>query len=187
MPSPLAGGRRTVPQGWRELEDLREEGLVGDLGVSNFSVAQLESLMAEARVAPAVNQLELHPLDTRGAALADFGRERGLATIAYAPLARGKLKKSQNLERIAQRHGKTVSHVILRWHLQRGRCVIPKSGREERIRENFDVWDFELPDEDLRIVDRQNQGRSALKAKFEVDAEGWVIERGRGWAYEELG
>jgi diketogulonate reductase-like aldo/keto reductase len=171
---PVSG--RTA-RGWEELESLVDEGLIRAAGVSNFEEGQLARLLAEGSLKPLVNQLEIHPHRTREG-LAAFCRQRGVMVTAHSPLARGSLNRSRNLAAIAERLGRSVPQVILRWHLQKGRGVIPKSGDPARILENSRILDFELPEADVRILDRQNQDRSVLKWRFRTDAEGYVIDEG---------
>lgn len=164
---------------WRELEGFFAEGLAKGIGVCNFSLPQLDWLMGEAQVRPMANQIELHPHLAREA-LAKGCLERGVAVTSYSPLARGRLSESQNLIRVASRHHKTVSQVILRWHLQKGYAPIPKAGEPARIRENLGAFDFSLPLEDMRILDRQDQGRSIFTRKLPADEDGFVIEPAPG-------
>ena len=164
---------------WREIEGLMAEGLVKSAGVSNFDEAQLERIFQAAAIKPAVNQVELHPHKSRESLMA-FCQSLKVAVTAYCPLARGQLIKSQNLIRIAEQLNRTVAQVILRWHVQKGRSVIPKSSDPERIRENCRIFDFELPPEHMKILDRQNQDRSVLTPKFPMDPEGWVIDEENG-------
>jgi diketogulonate reductase-like aldo/keto reductase len=164
---------------WRDLEGLVAEGLIKGAGVSNFEEAQLERLFELAEIKPVDNQVEVHPHRSRRSLMAMCER-LGVKVTAYCPLARGQLNKSQNLIRVAERLGRTVPQVILRWHLQKGRGVIPKSGDPERIRENARLFDFELTPADTRVLDRQNQDRSVLTPKFPLDSDGYVIDEAHG-------
>jgi 2,5-diketo-D-gluconate reductase A len=133
---------------YRALERLQQEGRARSIGVSNFAVEHLERLLAETGVVPAVNQVELHPRLPQEE-LRAFGSAHGIVTEAWSPLARGRLLEEPVLARIAARHGVSPAQVVLRWHVQNGVVVIPKSVTPERIRQNIDVLGFELDDEDL--------------------------------------
>jgi 2,5-diketo-D-gluconate reductase A len=142
---------------WRAFERIHEEGLVRTIGVSNFRAEDLERLEQEAETRPTVNQVELHPrLQQRD--LRDWHVEHGIATEAWSPLAQGKLLSDATIAEIAERHGKTPAQAILRWHLQIGNVVIPKSVTPQRIGENIDVFDFELSEEDLTAIGGLDSG-----------------------------
>ncbi|MDQ0470248.1 aldo/keto reductase [Labrys wisconsinensis] len=132
---------------WRAFARLKEEGRVRSIGVSNFTIAHLERLQRESGIVPAVNQVELHPRFQQ-TALRRFQEKAGIATESWSPLGQGTLLQDPVLKAIAARHGKTTAQVIIRWHLDSGLIVIPKSVTPARIRENFDVFDFELSPED---------------------------------------
>jgi 2,5-diketo-D-gluconate reductase A len=146
---------------WRALVRLREEGRARSIGVSNFTVAHLRRLFDETGVVPAVNQIELHPRFQQ-AELRAFHAEHGIATESWSPLAQGKLVGDPTIETIARKHGKTTAQVIIRWHLDLGLVVIPKSSRPERIRENADVFDFRLDEEDLARIDGLDRATGRL-------------------------
>jgi 2,5-diketo-D-gluconate reductase A len=133
---------------WRAFERLYEEGRSRTIGVSNFRIEDLEQLEREAETQPTVNQIELHPHFPQADLRAWHG-EHGIATEAWSPLAQGELLVNEAVAAVAARHGKTPAQAILRWHLQLGNVVIPKSVTPARIRENFDLFDFELSDEDM--------------------------------------
>ncbi|MDP5227416.1 MULTISPECIES: aldo/keto reductase [Arthrobacter] len=137
---------------WKALEKIFSDGRVRAIGVSNFEPDQLEQLLTEATVVPAVNQVELHPA-LQNRAVQAFGAERGIATEAWSPLAQGAALKDPSVLAIAEKHGRTPAQVILRWHLQQGRVVIPKSVTPSRIAENLDVFGFELSAEELTTID----------------------------------
>ncbi|KRV51228.1 oxidoreductase [Wenjunlia vitaminophila] len=144
---------------WTALERIHAEGRAKAIGVSNFQVPHLRRLIGETSVVPAVNQVELHPwLQQRE--LREFHAEHGIATEAWGPLGRGgDLLREPTLVRIAERHGRSVAQVMLRWHLQLGNIAIPKSVTPSRIRENIDVFDFTLDDEDLAAVAELDSGQ----------------------------
>ncbi|WP_164234024.1 aldo/keto reductase [Microbacterium hydrocarbonoxydans] len=144
--------RGTYPETWRALERLYAEGRVGAIGVSNFEPEHLERIATESGIVPAVNQVELHPaLQNRAVVAANSAR--GIVTEAWSPLAQGAVLGEQSVADIAARHGKTPAQIVLRWHLQQGRVVIPKSVTPARIAENIDVFDFELAAEELAAID----------------------------------
>ncbi|BDZ44750.1 aldo/keto reductase [Naasia aerilata] len=136
---------------WRALERIQEEGRARSIGVSNFATHHLERVLGEGRVAPAVNQVELHPWLPQDE-LREFDAAHGIVTEAWSPLARGRVLGDELLERIGAKHGKSSAQVVLRWHLDRGIVVIPKSVTPSRIRENFDVFDFSLDEEDAAAI-----------------------------------
>jgi 2,5-diketo-D-gluconate reductase A len=142
---------------WRAFEKLHGEGRSRSIGVSNFRIEDLERLRAEAEQQPTVNQIELHPR-LQQAELRAWHAEHGVATEAWSPLAQGALLSDDTIETIAAHHGKTPAQTILRWHLQLGNVVIPKSVTPERIRENFDIFDFELSEDDMAAIARLDAG-----------------------------
>lgn len=136
---------------WRALIRLREEGRVRAIGVSNFNADHLDRVIAETGVVPVVNQIECHPAFQQ-AALRAADAERHVATQSWSPLGQGDLLGDPVLKAVAAKHGRTVAQVILRWHIQQGLIVIPKTMSATRMRENFDVFDFTLADEDLQRI-----------------------------------
>ena len=139
---PMPDAERIV-ETWKTFEDFLDDGRARAIGVSNFRIDDLEVLAEETDVRPAINQVELHPAFQQ-AELRRYHRGHGIATEAWAPLAQGGLLEDPTLTEIAAAHGKSTAQVILRWHLQIGNVVIPKSATPERIRENIDLFDFEL-------------------------------------------
>ncbi|MET0480369.1 MAG: aldo/keto reductase [Mycetocola sp.] len=133
---------------WRALERLQTEGRVTSIGVSNFHPHHLDRLFAETGIVPAVNQIELHPWLPQREARA-FHDANGIVTEAWSPLARGGILNNPTLDLIAEKHGVSPAQVVIRWHLQLGNVVIPKSVTPARIAENIDVFGFELDDADL--------------------------------------
>jgi 2,5-diketo-D-gluconate reductase A len=134
-------------QAWAGLEQIKASGRSRSIGVSNFLVHHLEKLLASASVVPAVDQIELHPA-LQQPELTGFAREHGINIEAWGPLGQGKypLLEEGAVVAAAQAHGKSPAQVVIRWHLQLGNIVFPKSNRRERMAENFDVFDFELTD-----------------------------------------
>ena len=149
--------RDTYLDTWRALGKILADGRARAIGVSNFKPAHLRRLIDETGVVPAVNQVELHPL-LQQQELRAFHAEHGIATEAWSPLAQGSLLQHPVLTGIAQRLGRTPAQVILRWHLQQGTVVIPKSVTPERIRQNADVFGFTLDEADMTAVTALDQG-----------------------------
>lgn len=134
-------------ESWRALRALRDEGVIRHIGVSNFNAAELDRLKAETGEMPVLNQVELHPGFPQ-AALRAAHAARGVITQSWSPLARGQMMENPGLKAIAARHGKTPAQIILRWHLELGLSVIPRSNRREGLAENFALFDFVLRPED---------------------------------------
>ncbi|MGP4028298.1 aldo/keto reductase [Actinomadura sp. 3N407] len=150
--------RGTYLETWRALEKLREDGRARSIGVSNFTVETLRRVIDEADVVPAVNQIELHPYFQQDG-LRAFHRDHGIRTEAWAPLGQGQgLLDDPALSRIARDHGRTPAQVALRWHLQIGNVVIPKSVTPSRIAENIDVFGFELSPDDMKAIGELDKG-----------------------------
>ncbi|MGH3834782.1 MAG: aldo/keto reductase [Pseudonocardiaceae bacterium] len=144
---------------WKALEKLASDGRVRAIGVSNFTADHLRRLIAETGTVPAVNQVELHPYFPQ-TELRAVHAEHGIVTEAWSPLAQGgELLSDATITRLADRHGVTPAQVVLRWHLQTGNIVIPKSVTPARIRENFDTPNFELSPDDLAAIAALNTGR----------------------------
>jgi 2,5-diketo-D-gluconate reductase A len=142
---------------WRAFERIKEEGGTRSIGVSNFRVEDLERLEREAEERPTVNQIELHPR-LQQAELRAWNTEHEIATEAWSPLAQGDLLEDGTIETIAAHHDRTPAQVILRWHLQIGNVVIPKSATPSRIRENFELFDFSLSEDDIAAIERLDGG-----------------------------
>ncbi|MFE0249269.1 aldo/keto reductase, partial [[Kitasatospora] papulosa] len=141
---------------WKALEEIYRSGRVKSIGVSNFQPHHLRRLLDGSVVVPAVNQIEVHPYLTQDA-VRSFGAEHGIATEAWSPIAQGKVLDDPTLVRIAERVGKSTAQVTLRWHLQRGDIVFPKSVTQRRIEENFDLFDFELTEGDIGEINALNR------------------------------
>jgi 2,5-diketo-D-gluconate reductase A len=129
------------------------------VGVSNFQVEHLERLAAETDTVPSVNQIEVHPYFTNEA-VRQYGREHGIVTEAWSPIAQGAVLDDPTITRIAGDVGKTPAQVVLRWHIQRGDIVFPKSVTPSRMRENFELFDFELDPGDMEEISALDQGES---------------------------
>ncbi len=142
---------------WKALEDLYKQKKIRAIGVSNFQPNHLVDLINQSEVTPAVNQVEVHPaMQNRDVIAAD--KEYGVATEAWSPLAKGEVLGEKPILDIAQKYDKTPAQVVIRWHLQEGRIVIPKSVTPSRIAENIDVFDFELTDEDIKAINGLERG-----------------------------
>jgi 2,5-diketo-D-gluconate reductase A len=143
---------------WKAFERIHDEGPARTIGVSNFRIEDLERLGRETGTVPTVNQVELHPRFQQ-VELRAWHEEHGIATEAWSPLGQGRLLDEQPIVEIAERHGRTPAQVVIRWHLQLGNVVIPKSVTPERIRENIEVFDFELGDEEMAAIGEIDTGR----------------------------
>jgi diketogulonate reductase-like aldo/keto reductase len=144
---PVPGQDRYV-ETWRALEQILADRRARAIGVSNFQIPHLRRLLDETDVVPAVNQVELHP-NHQQARLRGFDADHGIVTESWSPLVRGRLLGHEVLTAIARKHGKTPAQVVLRWHIEMGLVAIPKSVTPERIRENIDIFDFELDSQDI--------------------------------------
>ena len=136
---------------WKALIRLKQDGRVGSIGVSNFNPDHLDRIIGETGVVPAINQIELHPRFQQ-TALRAVHAKHGIVTESWSPLGRGQLLDDPAIVRIAGKHGKTAAQVVIRWHLDNGLVVIPKSANAGRIAENIGVFDFRLDDEDLKAM-----------------------------------
>ncbi|MDQ0483181.1 aldo/keto reductase [Guptibacillus hwajinpoensis] len=141
---------------WKAMEKLYKDGRIRAIGVSNFHPAHLEDLMKDAEIKPMVNQVEFHPLLNQQE-LRDYCNQHSIQLEAWSPLAQGKLLDNDVVKQIADQHGKSTAQVIIRWDLEHEVVTIPKSSNPERIKQNFDVFDFELTKDDIRAIDELNQ------------------------------
>ena len=147
---------------WKILEEFHNDGRARSIGVSNFQVEHLEKLAADTDTVPAVNQIEVHPYLTNEA-VRSYGREHGIATEAWSPIAQGEVLDDPTIAQIAEEVGRTPAQVVLRWHIQRGDIVFPKSVTPARMKENFEIFDFELGSEEVDAIsalDRGEEGRT---------------------------
>ena len=146
---------------WQTLEEFKSDGRARSIGVSNFQVHHLERLARDTETVPAVNQIEVHPYFTNDAVRA-YGIEHTILTEAWSPIAQGDVLDDPVVGQIAQKVAKTPAQVVLRWHIERGDIVFPKSSTPQRIKENIDIFDFELSDDqidELTGLDRGEAGR----------------------------
>jgi 2,5-diketo-D-gluconate reductase A len=142
---------------WKAFEKLAADGRARSIGVSNFEPEHLETLANETDTVPAVNQIELHP-GLQQAQLRGYHREHGIITEAWSPLAQGKVFGDQAIVDLAQKYDRSPAQVVLRWHIQLGNVVFPKSSTPSRMRENIDIFDFELSDEDMAAIGGLDRG-----------------------------
>ncbi len=137
---------------WKALEEICRSDRAKAIGVSNFLIQHLEDLLRSAEIVPAVNQVEFHPhLFQRE--LLEYCRKRGIQMEAWSPLKKGEVPSIEALQRIGKRYGKTAAQVALRWDLQHGVVTIPKTVHRERMEENSDIFDFQISDEDMELID----------------------------------
>lgn len=145
------------PATWRTLEEFKADGRARSIGVSNFQVPHLERLAKETDTVPAVNQIEVHPYFTNDE-VRQYGEAHRIATEAWSPIAQGKVLDDSVVDGIAKATGKTPAQVVLRWHVQLGHIVFPKSVTPERIQQNFDIFDFELSPDDVDALSELDKG-----------------------------
>ena len=155
---------------WERLIDLREQGLTRSIGVSNFLVPHLERIIAETGVAPVVNQIELHPAYQQREVV-EWALARGIRIEAWGPLGQGKydLFSVPAVADAAAAHGKTPAQVVLRWHLDKGNIVFPKSVRRDRLAENIDIVDFALTDDEIAAIDAIDPGDGSGRVSAHPD------------------
>ncbi len=160
---------------WRAMEELYEAGKIRAIGVCNFYPERLADLCVNARIKPMVNQVELHPFFQQADALENM-KEFGVVPEAWGPLAEGKhgIFSNEMLGSIAAKYGKTVAQVVLRWNIQRGVVIIPKSIHKERIEENLDIWNFTLSDEDITSIAALDLGHSEIIDHSAAETAKWL-------------
>jgi len=163
---------------WRAMEELYESEKIRAIGVCNFYPDRLADLCVNAKVKPMVNQVELHPFFAQGNALAAM-KEFGVVPEAWGPLAEGKhgIFTHPVLTEIGAKYGKTPAQVALRWNVQRGVVIIPKSTHVERMAENLDIWDFTLTDEEIKKIDSLDLGHSEIVDHSSAETAKWL----NGW------
>jgi len=144
-------------EAWKTLEEIKASGKARSIGVSNFLPEHLERIFDESETVPAVNQIEVHP-EHQQIELQQFSIQHGIEIEAWSPIASGKLQDNEEIHAIAEKYGKTVAQITLRWHLDEGRIIFPKSNNAERQRENFDILDFELTTDELAVFDALDKG-----------------------------
>jgi 2,5-diketo-D-gluconate reductase A len=144
---------------WKVLEEFAKDGRARSIGVSNFQPAHLDRLAAETDTVPSVNQIEVHPYFANDRVRA-YGSDHGIATEAWSPIAQGKVLDDPVITRIADARGKSPAQVVLRWHIQRGDIVFPKSVTPDRIKSNYELFDFELDASDMGAISALDKGES---------------------------
>lgn len=167
---PLPGIDIDFVETWKALEEIYASGRARSIGVSNFQPHHLRRLLQETDVIPAVNQIEVHPFLTQDE-LRAVNAEHGVATEAWSPIAQGLVLDHPVISGIAAEHGKTPAQVVLRWHVQRGDIVFPKSVTRSRVEENFDIFDFELEDVELGFISALDKGQ---RTGPDPDTFNWV-------------
>lgn len=153
----------------------KEKGYFKEIGVSNFKIEHLKPLMEKFGMAPAMNQIELSPWLQKREDF-DFCKENGIVMTACVPFAKGKILNDPELTKIAEAHGKNVGQVILRWDIQRGNCVVPKSSKASRIASNVDIFDFELSQEEMDIIFGMENGNHYCSDSSVFTGDFWNIE-----------
>jgi 2,5-diketo-D-gluconate reductase A len=144
---------------WNVLEEFAKDGRARSIGVSNFQTAHLDRLANGSQTVPAVNQIEVHPYLTNEAVRA-YDREHGIVTEAWSPIAQGKVLGDEVIVGIADAHNKTPAQIVLRWHVQRGDIVFPKSVHRDRIKSNFEIFDFSLDSDEMSAITGLDRGES---------------------------
>jgi 2,5-diketo-D-gluconate reductase A len=144
---------------WKVLEEFARDERARSIGVSNFQLTHLDRLADETETVPSVNQIEVHPY-FGNEQVRSYGRDHGIITEAWSPIAQGKVLDDPVINRIANAHGKSPAQVVLRWHIQRGDVVFPKSVTPERIKSNFELFDFELDNSDMEAISALDKGES---------------------------
>jgi len=144
---------------WKTLEDFKADGRARSIGVSNFGIHHLQELARETGTTPAVNQIEVHPYFTNDE-VRGYGSEHDIATEGWSPIARGKVLGDPVVVRIAKAYGVHPAQVVLRWHIERGDIVFPKSIHPQRMKDNFEIFDFDLGDEEIEALTALNRGEA---------------------------
>ena len=144
---------------WNVLEEFAKDGRARSIGVSNFQPAHLDQLADETDTVPSVNQIEVHPYFTNEQVRA-YGRDHGIVTEAWSPIAQGEVLDDPVINRIADGRGKSPAQVVLRWHIQRGDIVFPKSVSQERMKSNFEIFDFDLDHSEMGAISALDKGES---------------------------
>ena len=147
---------------WKTLEEFKNDGRARSIGVSNFQIHHLEQLARDTETVPAVNQIEVHPYFTNDE-LRAYGIDHTILTEAWSPIAQGAVLGDPVIGQIAERLGKSPAQVVLRWHIERGDIVFPKSVTPERIKENLEIFDFELGDDDIDAITALDKGEDGRR------------------------
>lgn len=142
---------------WRAFEHLYETGKVKAIGVCNFKVEHLEELKKTAKIMPMVNQVEIHPFSTKNNII-NYCKDNNIKVVAWSPISRGRVLSNELMIDLSQKYKKSIVQIVLRWHMQKGVIPIPKSSNENRIKENIDIFDFEIFSEDMKAIDSLDEG-----------------------------
>ena len=142
---------------WRAFEHLYETGKVKAIGVCNFKVEHLEELKKTAKIMPMVNQVEIHPFSTKNNII-NYCKDNNIKVVAWSPISRGRVLFNDLMIDLSQKYKKSIVQIVLRWHMQKGVIPIPKSSNENRIKENIDIFDFEISSEDMKAIDSLDEG-----------------------------
>ena len=142
---------------WRAFEHLYETGKVKAIGVCNFKVEHLEELKKTAKIMPMVNQVEIHPFSTKNNII-NYCKDNNIKVVAWSPISRGRVLSNDLMIDLSQKYKKSLVQIVLRWHMQKGVIPIPKSSNENRIKENIDIFDFEISSEDMKAIDSLDEG-----------------------------
>ncbi|BFZ63799.1 hypothetical protein YB2330_004931 [Saitoella coloradoensis] len=155
--NPRSGTEKRL-ETWRALEKCVEVGKVRSIGVSNYAPQHIQEILdSNPKIKPAINQIELHPYSQQRE-ITDYCKEKGIALTAYAPLTRCKHFEKPEVVKVAEKHGVTTPQVLVRWNLEKGYVVLPKSEKEDRIKSNADVYGFSLDEEDMKLLDTCDKG-----------------------------
>lgn len=161
---------KVVPS-WNAMVKLQQQGLVRSIGVSNFGIHHLEELKKHSTVTPSVNQIEVHPF-LQEIKLVNYCKKEGIAIQAYSPLTRGKKLGHPTLTTIGDKHRKTPAQILLRWCIEKGYICIPKSSRLSRVEENASIFDFNLSQDDMNVLDGLEEGFRTGRPKIEAPWNG---------------
>ena len=142
---------------WIAFEHLYETGKVKAIGVCNFKVEHLEELKKTAKIMPMVNQVEIHPFSTKNNII-NYCKDNNIKVVAWSPISRGRVLSNELMIDLSKKYKKSIVQIVLRWHMQKGVIPIPKSSNENRIKENIDIFDFEISSEDMKAIDSLDEG-----------------------------
>lgn len=159
-------GKRSI-ESWKAMEELYDEGLIRAIGVSNHEIHHLQYLLSNSTVIPAVNQIELHPRHSQEE-LHNYCRSKNIQVVAWSPLMRGSAMAIPEIKAIARRYKKSPVQVILRWNIQKGVITLPRSASGERIISNSQIFDFELNENDMLLIDSLNQGQTLMPRRDRI-------------------
>ena len=148
---------KLIAETWRAFEHLYETGKVKAIGVCNFKVEHLEELKKTAKIMPMVNQVEIHPFSTKNNII-NYCKDNNIKVVAWSPISRGRVLSNDLMIDLSQKYKKSIVQIVLRWHMQKGVIPIPKSSNENRIKENIDIFDFEISSEDMKAIDSLDEG-----------------------------